>query len=72
MIRALKYDKIADISDIFKCDFKDAEEINSELFGYVVLASGLKIIQGYDGYFTPNKTLSRAEATVMIYNYLSN
>lgn len=70
IIRALKYDKVADIKGIYYCNFKDADKINADLIGYVVIANGLKIINGNNGYFNPKDKLTRAEAAVMIYNYL--
>lgn len=72
LIRALKYDKIADLKGIFNCEFKDTDQINPELIGYVVIAKGLKIINGYDGYFNPRGQMTRAQAAVTIYNYLQN
>lgn len=70
IIRAMKYDKVADIKGIYNCDFKDLSEINPELVGYVVIAKGLEIIGGYDGLFQPKNEMSRAQAAVAIYNYL--
>lgn len=71
IIRALGYDKIADIPDIFVVPFKDAEDITSELKGYIAIASGLKIVSGTGGNFNPKKELTRAEVAVMIYNCLN-
>ncbi|WHH60563.1 YcdB/YcdC domain-containing protein [Petroclostridium sp. X23] len=70
IIRALKYDKVADIKGIFNCTFKDIEKINPDLIGYVTIAQGLKIISGNDGYFNPQNKLTRAETAIIIYNYL--
>jgi hypothetical protein len=71
LIRALKYDKVADIKGIFNISFKDADRINPDLIGYVAIAGGLKIVNGdINGFFNPVKKLTRAEAAVIIYNYL--
>jgi len=70
IIRALKYDKIADISGIFKVSFMDEDEISPELTGYVAIANGLKIVSGAGGKFNPKNNLTRAETAVMIHNYL--
>jgi hypothetical protein len=71
IIRAMKYNKIADLTGIFKENtFKDTNEITKGLEGYVALAYGLKIVKGYDGYFNPKGGLTRAAAAVMLYNYL--
>ena len=70
IIRALKYDKVADIKGIFICTFKDKDSIAPDLLGYVSIAQGLKIVSGSNGYFSPKANLSRAETAVMIYNYM--
>jgi len=70
VIRALKYDKVADLKDIFKCEFTDKDEINSDLIGYVVLAKGFNIVNGYGNYFRPKEELKRGDAIIIIYNSL--
>jgi hypothetical protein len=70
IIRAMKYDKVADIKGIFKSSLKDIKNVQSSLTGYITIAEGLKIISGTKGYFYPAKKLTREAAAVMIYNYL--
>jgi predicted small secreted protein len=70
IIRALKYDKVADLSDIFNCSFEDKDDIDPALIGYVVIAKGLKIVNGSGDYFRPKDELKRADALIIIYNYL--
>jgi len=70
LIRVLKYDKVAELGDIFNCTFKDKDEISPNLIGYVVIAKGLKIVSGDGEYFRPKNKLSRADAILLIYNYL--
>lgn len=71
IIRALNYDEVADLKGIYKTSlFKDVDNINPDLLGYVAIAKGLKIINGNNGYFYPKNNLTRAEAAVIIYNYL--
>lgn len=72
LIRTLKYDKVADLKGIFNCGFKDKDKIDPALVGYVVIADGLNIIKGSNGYFNPKKTLTRAEAVIEAYNYLQD
>lgn len=72
VIRALKYDKVADLKDIYKTTFKDTGSINPNLAGYVAIAQGLGIVSGYNGYFSPKAELTRAQAAVIIYNYMQN
>ncbi len=69
-IRALKYEKVAALSDIFNCTFKDKDEINPDLIGHVVIAKGLKIVNGHGDYFRPKAELKKSDALIIIYNYL--
>lgn len=70
IIRALEYDKVADLAKIYKDVFKDSEDINPELKGYIAIAYGLEIIQGYNGNFNPKTGLKREDAANIIYNFL--
>lgn len=70
IIRALKYDKIADLKDIYKDVFKDSKDIAPELKGYISIANGLGIVQGYNGNFNPKSELKREDGAIMIYNLL--
>lgn len=70
-IRVLKYDKVADIPKIFKLSFLDASDINPRLLGYVAIANGLGIITGDKGRFKPKGDLTRADAAIMMHNYLN-
>lgn len=70
IIRALKYDKVADISNIYKDLFKDTKNIDPKLKGYVSIAYGLNIVEGSGGYIRPKAELRREDAANMIYNYL--
>ncbi|MFZ5986663.1 MAG: S-layer homology domain-containing protein [Bacillota bacterium] len=70
VIRALKYNKVAELGDIFNCTFKDKDQINPSLIGHVVIAKGLGIVNGYGDYFRPKAELTRADALIIIYNYL--
>ncbi len=71
-IRALKFDKVADIKGIFNCNFEDKAKIDESLVGYVTIASGLGIVSGNGGKFRPKDNITRAESIVLIYNYLSD
>jgi hypothetical protein len=70
LIRSMKYDKVADIKGIFICSFKDKDQINPDLLGYVAIAGGLNIIDAGSSDFKPKAKLTREDALVMIYNYL--
>jgi uncharacterized membrane protein YkoI len=68
IIRALKYEKVADMPNIFKMPFLDGDDIDKDLIGYIAIAKGLKIIEGAGGKFNAKNNLTRAEGAVMIYN----
>lgn len=72
IVRALGYREIAELSDIYNCGFADAEKIPAESVGYVAIARGLKIVGGDEnGCFNAASGLSRADAAIMMYNYLA-
>lgn len=72
LIRALKFNKVADIKGIYNCTYKDKDSINQNLIGYITIASGLGIIDGKSAYFKPKAKLTRGESAIMIYNYLQS
>ena len=72
IIRALKYEKVADISSIFNIQFKDKSAISEGLSGYVAIAAGLGIVNGDGVNFKPARNVTRGESAVMIYNYLQS
>lgn len=63
------YKKFAELEGLFNCDFIDKNDINPKLAGYAAIARALKIVDG-NSYFKPKNEITRAEAAVMIYNYL--
>ena len=72
IIRALGYRKPAELTGIYKCDFSDSEEIPEDTLGYAALAKGFGIVNGDEnGCFNAGNPLTRADAAIMIYNYLS-
>ena len=50
--------------------FLDQSDIPAEDLGYVEELRILGIIQGNDGFFCPNQTVTRAEAAVMLMRML--
>lgn len=70
IIRALKYDEIADLNEIYKDLFKDTKDIDPKLKGYVSIAYGLRIVEGAGGKLNPKAELKREDGANMIYNYL--
>lgn len=72
IVRALGYEKIAQLDNIYKDIFKDSNDISEGLKGYVALAYGLNIVEGSNGYLNPNKAIKREDGANMIYNFLFN
>ncbi len=70
LVKMLGFDEVAKLKDIFKTEFKDADSIDKEKIGYISILSGMKVINGNEGYINPKAYLTRAEALSMIYNYL--
>lgn len=70
-IRAVGYKNVAELQGIFKMAFLDEGEMLPELYGYVALAKGLKLIEGSEGYFWPKRPLSNADSLIMVYNYMN-
>ncbi|MBQ4526660.1 MAG: S-layer homology domain-containing protein [Clostridia bacterium] len=68
MIRAIELESIAKLDGIYRSLYTDV----TENIGYISLLSGLKIVSGYNGCYYPQREITRAEAMVMIYNYLAN
>lgn len=71
LVRALKYDKVADIKGIFDIGYKDKASIDPSLTGYVAIAGGLGIV-GRNGSFNPKAKITRGESAIMLYNYLQS
>lgn len=72
VIRALKYDKVADIKGIYNCSFQDKDKVDQNLIGYVTIAAGLGIVDGKSTNFRPKDRLTRSESAIVIYNYLQS
>jgi len=70
-IRAVGYKNVAELQGIFKMAFLDEGEMSPELYGYVALAKGLKLIVGSEGYFWPKRFLTNADSLIMVYNYMN-
>lgn len=72
IIRAIGYREVAELPDIFNCSFADAASIPAEQTGYIAIARGLGIVRGDEnGSFNADAPLTRADAAIMIYNYLA-
>ncbi|MGB9780581.1 YcdB/YcdC domain-containing protein [Caldanaerobacter sp.] len=70
LVNALQAGYIAEIPNIFNVDFKDKNTIPKNMIGYVAIISGLNIMKGSEGYFYPERPLTRAEAAAVLVRYL--
>lgn len=72
IVRAIGYREVAELHDIFNCSFADAANIPADKTGYIAIARGLGIVRGDEnGSFNSDAPLTRADAAIMIYNYLA-
>lgn len=73
VIRAMNYEKLAEIPGIYADIFTDGMDIDPNLKGHMTLAYGLKIIYG-DGTedIKPKYELKRQDGASIIYNYMFN
>lgn len=68
IIRAMGAEQYAQLSKIYKPMFSDVKNY----VGYISLLSGMGVVNGDgNGKFNPNANLTRADAIMLIYNYLS-
>ena len=68
LIRAMGIDKYASIKGIYVSPFNDV----TEYVGHIAILNGLGIVSGDgNGNFNPNGILKRADAMILIYNYLT-
>lgn len=65
------YGNAAIIPGIFQCSFTDRGDIPAEYYGYAAIAQGLGMVQrDAAGRFLPNRTATRLEAVVMLYQLM--
>ncbi len=72
MVRIDGLDKVAKLSDIFNVEYADQNMLSEGKIGYPAILTGMNIICGNGGYLKPKAPITRAEAAVMVYNYLIN
>ena len=72
ILDAAGYGPVARLEGIFRTGFADDAGIPAEYYGYAALAQGLGLVGGAPGsQFRPNAQATRAEAAVMLYNFMS-
>ena len=66
------YGEVAALQGIFRCSYSDEGEIPAAYYGYAALAQGMGIVGGDTaGRFAADRTATRQEAAVMLYNYMN-
>ncbi len=70
---AVRFANLTKTTDGISChiDFEDKDEIDKTLLADIEKACGLGIMQGQDGKFSPNRTLSEAEGIAIIMRTIS-
>lgn len=72
ILNAGGYGKVANLTGIFRCAYTDESSIPAAYYGYAALAQGLGIVSGDGGgSFACNRSATRAEAAVMLYNLMN-
>lgn len=72
MVRLDGLEKVAKLSDIFKVEYADGHLLSEGKIGYPAILTGMNVICGNGGYLKPKTPITRAEAAVMVYNYMIN
>jgi hypothetical protein len=68
IVRALGYDKLAEYSELFKLDLKDAAQIKHK--GQVAIVVALGILTASNGSFMPSQEVTRVQAAIAFSRYL--
>lgn len=70
MIRFGGFEEVAKLNDIYRVKYADAHLISQEKIGYPAILTGMGVICGSGGKLRPTEAITRAEAAVMLYNYM--
>lgn len=69
MVRALGFEEVATLDGIYVPIFAD---VSADSVGFTSILGAMGVIKGDEnGNFNPNGTVTRADAAIMLYNYLS-
>lgn len=71
LLRTMGIKEVAELQGIYICDFADAADISPANLGYCAIAKGFGIASGSDGMLYPQKSITRAEAITLLYQYLT-
>lgn len=72
MASAAGFGEAAKLKDIYVTGFEDEADIDADKLGAVAIIKGLGVMSGDENnYFNPKAFLTRADAAIMLYNYLA-
>ncbi len=73
LVRFLRYDKLAQSSDIFILNSKDAKAISKENLGYIALAKGLNLVTlDENNNFNPKNIVTKEDLALSLFRTLQN
>lgn len=61
---------VAELPNLFKSPFSDVKE-DDPYVGYIAIANALGLMSGEDGKFRPSAKMTRGDALLLVYDYLS-
>lgn len=70
LVRALGYEKVASISDIYVIKAEDAAEVSPAYRGHAAISMGLGLIKGVSGKFQPKAEVTKAQAAVALVRFM--
>ncbi|KRQ86095.1 hypothetical protein ABG79_02129 [Caloramator mitchellensis] len=70
IIKAMGGGFVAELSNLYTLNFKDAKLISKNYKGYIAIANELKIITPVKGFFQPKQPITKGEAARILVNYL--
>lgn len=70
VIRAMGFEKVASITEIYKDIAKDSASIKPEYKGHTAIAMALKLLSTTSGNFNPSGSVSRAQAATILVRML--
>ncbi len=70
MVRLDGLERVAKLHNIFRVEYEDGHLLTEGKIGYPAILTGMNIICGDGGLLRPVDSITRAEAAVMVYNYM--
>lgn len=71
MIRMMGYERVAKLDGIYSCGYTDIAELSADKVGYAAILTGFGVVSGDASALRAKDDITRAEAAMMIYKYLT-